>query len=469
MRSPQKNINIEPQNLESLNRGILEALRGLQSSLCAPFIVSQKSKINLFNNAEKRRTNKLPQLYLDNEYSLKDLLSNKGWIEQSIRTIASHATKKDQSNSSAETALGLAFSKKYAEILNEDDARHIVLNWDVEIERAKSHLPPKAMSGDILHIGTDLQYEPKALHGRANSITLIDISEKLLQAAVQFINPVKSVLTKAESLTGIGNNTIDLYAAFRVYNSVNFGQKKAIQEAKRVLRKGGSIFLSVSNGYKAIDNTILPGQIIGKTPKLSLSLPFQQALEILSILHDEGFHELFLVPASAELFFGGTLSPSNSDEKNDPILHTEAVNNIPLSFYSEKMPTSWLGNYSNHSIRIHEILWPTVEHFFQASKFREDHHVNSILNLRSPDLVKRYAWKNQGDVRKDWMDVRMNIMKEGLLAKFTQYTELKKALEETRERELIERSNDPFWGRSLSDSGLNVLGNLLCIIRKELK
>lgn len=74
-------------------------------------------------------------------------------------------------------------------------------------------------------------------------------------------------------------------------------------------------------------------------------------------------------------------------------------------------------------------------------------------------------------LRKDWNDIRVNIMYEVLKLKFSN-PELKAKLLATGNEELIEGNywNDKFWGVSLKDyEGDNNLGKLLMRIRKEIR
>jgi len=302
-------------------------------------------------------------------------------------------------------------------------------------------------------------------------VILTDIAEHLLQRAAKVSPQAKSIHTRAETLTGIDDTSIDFIVALRVFSSFNFNPMTAIRQAKRTLRNEGSVLISVCNGYRAIDDTILPGQVVGTPPYLDFSQPFKEALRLLGLLHKAGFCELFLVPGSTELFLGGTYRP-DIKKMRTPILHVEGIDPISLCFFSESMPTAWLGNYSNHPIQLDGFYWPTVEHFFQAQKFTDQNLRRRVIECMSPQSAKSFAWSHNTEVRDDWKTVRLAVMRKGLQAKFEQHPYLKSTLLLTGNRKLIERSPtdyDYFWGRSLDGQGENMMGSLLTEIRSTYK
>ena len=68
--------------------------------------------------------------------------------------------------------------------------------------------------------------------------------------------------------------------------------------------------------------------------------------------------------------------------------------------------------------------------------------------------------------RKDWDEVKIDVMRKALLAKFGQHDKLRKLLVDTEKRKLVERSPyDSFWGDGGDGSGKNWLGVLLMEIR----
>ena len=73
------------------------------------------------------------------------------------------------------------------------------------------------------------------------------------------------------------------------------------------------------------------------------------------------------------------------------------------------------------------------------------------------------------NLRKDWEDVKIQVMENGLRLKFQDPT-LRKKLLATEDEELVEGNpwGDRYWG-VCNGSGKNKLGKLLMKIRKELQ
>jgi hypothetical protein len=72
--------------------------------------------------------------------------------------------------------------------------------------------------------------------------------------------------------------------------------------------------------------------------------------------------------------------------------------------------------------------------------------------------------------RKDWRDVREDVMRRALRAKFTQHDALRAFLLATGDDELVEDADwDSFWGNGPDGKGDNVLGKMLVELREDLR
>lgn len=141
---------------------------------------------------------------------------------------------------------------------------------------------------------------------------------------------------------------------------------------------------------------------------------------------------------------------------------------------------AWLSNFYPSPLTL-EILgtadwYPTVEHAFQAAKCIHFIDANAIRAATSPGQAKAMGRRVQ--LRSDWEQVKVGIMREIVAAKFASGSELAKRLQATGDRPLIEGNHwgDRFWGCTRPTSnlhsnewvGLNWLGELLMRQREAL-
>jgi len=86
----------------------------------------------------------------------------------------------------------------------------------------------------------------------------------------------------------------------------------------------------------------------------------------------------------------------------------------------------------------------------------------------SPNEAKRLG--RRVNLRKDWEDIKIDIMYEINVAKFTQNENLKEMLLKTGSAKLVEGNtwHDTFWG-VCNGAGRNELGKILERVRNELR
>ena len=140
-----------------------------------------------------------------------------------------------------------------------------------------------------------------------------------------------------------------------------------------------------------------------------------------------------------------------------------------IKFYHSDQPWGELSNFSRHSIFIKNKIWPTVEHYYQSQKFSDIRIVEEIRCAATPALAKQLARDkiNKNDSH-NWAEIKLKIMLEGLLAKFSQHPDLTALLISSGKRELREHTeNDVYWGDGGDGTGMNKLGELLMQLRSE--
>ena len=141
-----------------------------------------------------------------------------------------------------------------------------------------------------------------------------------------------------------------------------------------------------------------------------------------------------------------------------------------INFYSTRGEYGCFSNFSAHPVRLKNKIWKTTEHYFQAQKFPDTEHEEAIRLIDSPMSAARMGRDRKKPLRKDWEIVKDDVMREALLAKFTQHEDLQAILLGTGDAVLVEHTaNNNYWGDGGDGSGRNMLGILLMELRKELR
>ena len=141
-----------------------------------------------------------------------------------------------------------------------------------------------------------------------------------------------------------------------------------------------------------------------------------------------------------------------------------------IYFYRTGEEYGCFSNFAPYSIEMEGVVWPTSEHYFQAQKFRGTEHAESIRLEKSPMVAARMGRDRSKPFRSDWDVVKDQVMRDAVLAKFTQHPEIGKILLETGDAILIEHTvNDSYWADGGDGSGKNMLGIILMEVRNKIE
>lgn len=127
----------------------------------------------------------------------------------------------------------------------------------------------------------------------------------------------------------------------------------------------------------------------------------------------------------------------------------------------------WLSNFWPVRVTLDGYSYPSVEHAYQASKTLDRSERLLISTAPSAGTAKRLGKRLK--LRRDWDDVKVDVMYELLCQKFSR-TELRRLLLATGDQQIIEGNSwgDTFWGVCRGE-GQNHLGKLIMQIRDELR
>ena len=158
---------------------------------------------------------------------------------------------------------------------------------------------------------------------------------------------------------------------------------------------------------------------------------------------------------------------------------------MTIKFWGANKPNGYLSNFYFSDFVIDGVTYPTVEHYFQSKKFEGStekilvsssnnrlekvSHEAYIVGLSHPAETAKEGKRRDFPLRKDWEQVKEDVMYTALKAKFTQSLELAIKLRETGSVNLVEDSPyDYYWGVGRNKTGQNRLGVLLMRLRDEI-
>lgn len=134
-----------------------------------------------------------------------------------------------------------------------------------------------------------------------------------------------------------------------------------------------------------------------------------------------------------------------------------------------------LSNFSAFRLHWHGIDFDTSEHAYHWTKFdgAASHHSEIkrlIRDARSAHDAFKIAEEYRASRRAEWESVKLNVMRNILVAKASQHEYVRRKLLASGDRELIENSwRDGYWGWGPNRDGLNMLGKLWMDVRSEFR
>lgn len=146
--------------------------------------------------------------------------------------------------------------------------------------------------------------------------------------------------------------------------------------------------------------------------------------------------------------------------------------NKRIEFYSTRGEWGFLSNFHRCPIFFDMRHWISSEHIYQAMKFdnRElQEIIRSTTNLYDVVSIGRDPL-NAPRMRADWNEIKVDVMIDILMHKFTQNLALRVKLLSTEDAIIVETSpKDYFWGEGADGTGLNMLGKALMDVREQLR
>ncbi|MBN1966275.1 MAG: NADAR family protein [Anaerolineae bacterium] len=144
---------------------------------------------------------------------------------------------------------------------------------------------------------------------------------------------------------------------------------------------------------------------------------------------------------------------------------------MTIYFYNPRdVPYGCFSNFSRHGFHLDGTWWPTSEHYFQAQKFAGTPHVGDVLRAPSPGKAAAIGRDRGRPLRPDWEQVKDDMMRRAVRAKFEQNEDIREVLLGTGNEDLVEATtHDTYWGCGSDGAGQNRLGVILMEVRARLQ
>ena len=142
---------------------------------------------------------------------------------------------------------------------------------------------------------------------------------------------------------------------------------------------------------------------------------------------------------------------------------------MAIYFYKINDEYGCFSNFAHYDFELDGKRWATSEHYFQAQKFCGTKYEEIIRLLDTPMKAAEMGRNRDLPLRKDWEQVKDDVMRRAVWEKFTQNKEIRDILMSIEKETIIEKTtNDYYWGCGKDGSGKNMLGIILMEVREKL-
>lgn len=132
--------------------------------------------------------------------------------------------------------------------------------------------------------------------------------------------------------------------------------------------------------------------------------------------------------------------------------------------------------YTAHQIEIDGVIYPTVEHVYQCSRYTDLKIIDEIRNAKSPVQAWETSTKYKHLQIPEFKDEnhKLKVMEKLMRLKAEQHEEIRQALLDSGDLQIVKHittypPGDGFWDDGEDGNGLNHIGRIWMKIREELK
>ena len=129
--------------------------------------------------------------------------------------------------------------------------------------------------------------------------------------------------------------------------------------------------------------------------------------------------------------------------------------------------------YTAHTLNINWIVYPTLEHAYQCQKYEDTEIIKEIIEAPSPIKAREISNKYKHLQIPEFQKMKIDIMKMLMKIKLEQHDDVRKALIESKNLDIIKHivtypPGDWFWDDWEDGKWLNHIGKIWMEIRKQI-
>lgn len=212
----------------------------------------------------------------------------------------------DDSSKLVNDAINYAFDKKYFNYYSvSKDVYQFGDGWirDFHEVLKKLGLDEKLNELTILNVGcNDGSQMEKLIGSNYGKLYLVDVAIRSLHLAKDIYPDSIIMHSSADMLAEMPDGSIDLYLSFKTFNSSLFDIESSVLELNRVLADGGSVVLSIPNGYVDDGQKINYGLKPPGEDYVDEYYPFKVIGVIIYELSKNGFKDIGILNSFYEIY-----------------------------------------------------------------------------------------------------------------------------------------------------------------------
>ncbi|MFZ3032297.1 MAG: class I SAM-dependent methyltransferase [Candidatus Moraniibacteriota bacterium] len=161
----------------------------------------------------------------------------------------------------------------------------------------------------IAIVGGNDGHETQYLKGKLKEVYVIDLAKDALRKVKRGI----PIFASAEKLPFI-DEFLDYYLAFRTLYSQHVDLDACLAEAKRILKKGGTLIISIPNGY-LVDGKIQRGIFHYSSNSINQKIPYALLKKSIATLKSLGFNKIQFIDLPGEIIISANKLKKISPKK----------------------------------------------------------------------------------------------------------------------------------------------------------